>query len=227
MTRRELLILVDGHALAFRAFHALAEQNLRASNGEPTYAVFGFTQIVLTAIQERQPEYVAVSFDVGRTFRDDLYTEYKAGRGETPSEFHVQLNRMKEVLGALNIPIYTAEGFEADDVIGTLSEQATAKGLDTLILTGDSDTLQLVNDQVHVLMAVPFPRGATKEYDLDAVVERYKGLSPKQLTDLRGLKGDTSDNIPGVKGIGEAGAISLLNTYGTVERLYDCLEGKA
>ncbi|MBC8075666.1 MAG: DNA polymerase I, partial [Chloroflexales bacterium] len=227
MTRRELLILVDGHALAFRAFHALAEQNLRASNGEPTYAVFGFTQIVLTALQERQPEYVAVSFDVGRTFRDDMYAEYKAGRVETPSEFHIQLDRMKQVLGALNIPIYTANGFEADDVIGTLSEQATAKNLDTLILTGDSDTLQLVNEQVHVLMAVPFPRGATKEYDLEAVVERYKGLGPKQLTDLRGLKGDTSDNIPGVKGIGEAGAIGLLNTYGTVEQLYDCLEGKA
>ena len=227
MPKRELFILVDGHALAFRAFHALAEQNLRSSSGEPTYAVFGFTQIVLTALQERQPEYVAVSFDLGRTFRDDMYTEYKAGRAETPSEFHLQLDRMKQVLGALNIPIYTAEGFEADDVIGTLSEQATAKDLDTLILTGDSDTLQLVNEQVHVLMAVPFPRGATKEYDLDAVVERYKGLSPKQLTDLRGLKGDTSDNIPGVKGIGEAGAIGLLNTYGTVERLYDCLEGKA
>jgi DNA polymerase-1 len=226
MTRREQLILVDGHALAFRAFHALADSNLRSSTGEPTYAVFGFTQIVLTALQERKSEYVAVSFDIGRTFRDDLYSEYKAGRAETPAEFEPQLARIKEVLNAFNIPIYTAEGYEADDVIGTLARQATAQGVDTLILTGDTDTLQLVDDNVHVLLAVPFPKGATKEYGVDTVLERYKGLRPDQLADLRGLKGDTSDNIPGVKGIGEAGAISLLNTYGSVEKLYDVLEGK-
>lgn len=225
MTRREQLILVDGHALAFRAFHALADSNLRSSTGEPTYAVFGFTQIVLTALQERKAEYVAVSFDVGRTFRDDLYSEYKAGRAETPAEFEPQLARIKEVLNAFNIPIYTAEGYEADDVIGTLARQATAQGVDSLILTGDTDTLQLVDEHVHVLLAVPFPKGATKEYGIDTVLERYKGLRPDQLADLRGLKGDTSDNIPGVKGIGEAGAISLLNTYGSVEQLYDVLEG--
>lgn len=220
--QRPLLMLIDGHALAFRAFHALADQGLRASTGEPTYAVYGFISILLKAIEDHHPEYLAVSFDIGRTFRDDLYTEYKAGRAETPAEFEQQLARIKELLGALNIPIYTAENYEADDVIGTLSRQATANGADTLILTGDTDTLQLVDEHVRVLLANPFgQKMSTKIYDLEQVSERYKGLRPNQLADLRGLKGDTSDNIPGVKGIGEAGAIALLNQFGTVEELYD------
>src|SRR2546426_5079845 len=143
--RRLLLALIDGHALAFRAFHALAEAGLRASTGEPTYAVFGFASIILNAIHEHHPDYVAVAFDVGRTFRDDLYAEYKAGRGEAPLDFHQQLERIKQLVNAFNIPIYTAEGYEADDVIGTLACQATEQDVDTMILTGDTDTLQLVN----------------------------------------------------------------------------------
>ncbi|HEX9372425.1 MAG TPA: 5'-3' exonuclease H3TH domain-containing protein, partial [Roseiflexaceae bacterium] len=205
-----------------RAFHALREAGLRASTGEPTYAVFGFTSIMLNTIHEHNPEYMAVSFDVGRTFRDDLYAEYKAGRGEPPDEFHLQLERIKQLIAAFNIPIYTAEGFEADDVIGTLSCQATEGGVDTLIVTGDTDTLQLVNEHVKVLLANPYGKKTTTTlYDEDQVRERYKGLAPSQLADLRGLKGDASDNIPGVKGIGEAGAIALLNQFGTVENLYD------
>src|SRR6266508_957198 len=184
--QRPLLALIDGHALAFRAFHALAKAGLRASTGEATYAVFGFISILLNAIHEHHPKYVAVSFDVGRTFRDDLYAEYKAGRAETPDEFNSQLDRIIQLIRAFNIPIYTFEGYEADDVIGTLACQATAQGVDTMILTGDTDTLQLA--------------------------------------DLRGLKGDTSDNIPGVKGIGETGAIALLKQFGTVENLYDHLD---
>lgn len=223
MTERQTLILIDGHALAFRAFHALREAGLRASTGEPTYAVFGFTSIMLNAIDEYHPEHLAVSFDIGRTFRDDMYTEYKAGRAETPEEFHPQLERIQQVIRALNIPIYTADGFEADDVIGTLSVQAAKQGVGSIILTGDTDTLQLVNDHVRVLLANPYAKGNknTTMYDEAAVIERYKGLKPNQLADLRGLKGDATDNIPGVKGIGEAGAISLLNQFGTVENLYD------
>src|SRR6266508_2252119 len=223
--RRPLLALIDGHALAFRAFHALAEAGLRASGGEPTYAVFGFASILLTAFEAHHPQYVAVAFDVGRTFRDDLYAEYKAGRGEPPDEFHQQLERIKQLVTAFNIPIYTAEGYEADDVIGTLSCQATAQDVDTMILTGDTDTLQLVNDHVQVLLANPYGKKTTTTlYDQAAVEERYKGLKPSQLADLRGLKGDLTDNIPGVKGIGEAGAIALLNQFGTVENLYDHLD---
>ncbi len=221
---RPLLMVIDGHALAFRAFYALAEAGLRASNGEPAFAVFGFASIMLNAIDEHHPKYLAVTFDIGRTFRDDLYTEYKAGRAETPAEFEPQLARIKQMLGAFNIPIYTAEGYEADDVIGTLARQATAAGVETLILTGDTDTLQLVDSHVKVLLANPFgQRMSTKVYDLDQVTERYKGLQPNQLADLRGLKGDASDNIPGVKGIGEAGAIALLNQFGSIEGLYEHL----
>lgn len=220
------LALVDGHAVAFRAFHALQDANLRTTEGEPTYATFGFFQIVLTTLQSLQPEFVAVSFDVGRTFRHDEFVEYKAGRAETPDEFHQQLARIKQVVEALNIPIYVAPGFEADDVIGTLARQATGQGVDTYIITGDSDTLQLVDECVRVLLAVPYG-GKTQEaktYDLEAVRERYKGLRPDQLADLRGLKGDVTDNIPGVKGIGEAGAIQLLTQFGSVEGIYEHLD---
>ncbi len=168
---------------------------------------------------------MAVAFDLsGPTFRDDLYAEYKAGRGETPDEFHQQLDRIQQLVRAFNIPIYTAETFEADDVIGTLSRQASAQGVDTVILTGDTDTLQLVDDHVEGAAGQPYGKKTTTTlYDEEQVVERYKGLRPNQLADLRGLKGDTSDNIPGVKGIGEASAIALLNEFGTVENLYDHL----
>jgi DNA polymerase I len=224
--RRPLFALIDGHALAFRAFHALAEAGLRTSAGEPTYAVYGFASIMLNMIHEHGPEYMAVAFDLGRTFRDDMYAEYKAGRGEAPNEFHQQLDRIKQLVTAFNIPIFTAEGFEADDVIGTLARLATEQHVDTMILTGDTDTLQLVDDHVSVLLANPYVKKGknTLLYDEAQVRERYKGLAPSQLADLRGLKGDTSDNIPGVKGIGEAGAIALLNQFGTVENLYDHLD---
>lgn len=220
---RPQFMLIDGHAVAFRAFHALRDANLRSkASGEPTYAVFGFFQIVLTNLQKLDPEYVAVSFDVGSTFRHAEYAEYKAGRDESPDEFHEQLVRIKQVVDALNIPTYVAENFEADDVIGTLCVQATAQDVDTYILTGDTDTLQLVDDHVRVLLSVPYRQAQEiKEYDFDAVSERYGGLRPPQLTDLRGLKGDTSDNIPGVKGIGEQGAITLLKQFETVEGIFE------
>lgn len=222
MKNRQRIMLIDGHALAFRAFYALAEQGLRTSSGIPTYAIFGFASIMLNAIKEHQPTHIAVSFDIGRTFRDDLYAEYKAGRSETPAEFHPQLEHIKQMMSAFNIPIYVAAGFEADDVLGTLARQASLQETDTLILTGDSDTLQLVDDRVHVLLANPFGQRMTSiEYDEAKVTERYEGLKPNQLADLRGLKGDSSDNIPGVKGIGEKGAITLLNLFGTIENMYE------
>lgn len=222
---RPLLALIDGHALAFRAFHALVKQGLRASTGEPTYAVFGFISILLGMIQEHHPHYLAVAFDIGPTFRDRIYPAYKAGRAETPAEFEQQLERIKQLVRAFNIPIYTAEDFEADDVIGTLARQATTANIDTMILTGDTDTLQLVDEHVHVLLANPYGQKTTTTiYDLERVRERYKGLTPTQLTDLRGLKGDTSDNIPGVKGIGEDGAINLLKEFRSVEELYTQLD---
>lgn len=221
MAARQRIMLIDGHALAFRAFYALADKGLRTSSGEPTYAIFGFASIMLNAIREHQPSHIAVSFDIGRTFRDDMYADYKAGRAETPVEFPPQLERIKEMMQAFNIPIYVAQGFEADDVLGTLARQATEANVETLILTGDSDTLQLVDSHTHVLLANPFGQKMTSiEYDYDKVVERYEGLKPNQLADLRGLKGDASDNIPGVKGIGEKGAITLLNQFGSVDAIF-------
>lgn len=217
---RPLLILVDGHALAYRAFFALRESGLRSSRGEPTYAVFGFAQILLTALADYRPDYAAVAFDVGRTFRDDLYAEYKAGRAETPEEFYPQFERMKQLVQALNIPIYTAEGYEADDVIGTLARQASAQGINTIILTGDSDVLQLVDEHVRVALANPYGgKTSVTLYDVEQVRKRYDGLEPAQLADLRGLKGDSSDNIPGVRGIGEKGAIALLKQFGSLDHL--------
>ena len=142
-----------------------------------------------------------------------------------PTSFAPNWRALHQVITALNIPIYVAPGFEADDVIGTLARQATAQKVDTYIITGDTDTLQLVDDAVRVLLAQPYGRTQeAKAYDLPTVVERYKGLQPSQLADLRGLKGDASDNIPGVKGIGEAGAIQLLNQFGSVEGIYEHLD---
>lgn len=219
------ILLIDGHALAFRAFYALADTGMRTSSGEATFAVYGFVSIMLNAIREHNPTHIAVSFDIGRTFRDDLYDAYKAGRAETPQEFHSQLERIKEMMQAFNIPIYVAAGFEADDVLGTLARQATALHAETYILTGDSDTLQLVDSHVRVVLANPYgQRMSSIVYDEAKVIERYEGLKPHQLADLRGLKGDTSDNIPGVKGIGEKGAITLLNQFGTVEELFANIE---
>lgn len=224
MVQQQKLILIDGHSLAFRAFYALSNADLRTTDGEPTYAVYGFANILLNIIQEHTPDYVALSFDIGRTFRHDAYPEYKAGRAKTPEEFHPQLERIKQLVAMLNIPIYTYEGYEADDVIGTLSRQATEHHVHTLILSGDSDVLQLVDDHVSVLLAQPYSRKIESIlYDKHKVRTRYKGLQPNQLTDLRGLKGDASDNIPGVKGIGESSAITLLNQYSTIENLYDNL----
>lgn len=216
---RPLLVLVDGHALAYRAFFALRESGLRSSRGEPTYAVFGFAQILLTALADYRPEYAAVAFDVGRTFRDDLYAEYKAGRAETPEEFYPQFERITQLVRALSIPIYTAEGFEADDVIGTLARQATAQGLDVIILTGDSDVLQLVNEHARGVTNPYGGKTSVTLYDVEQVRKRYDGLEPAQLADLRGLKGDASDNIPGVRGIGEKGAIALLKQFGSLDNL--------
>lgn len=220
MTSRPQLLLIDGHALAFRAFHALARSELRTSRGEPTYAVFGFAKILLATITEEHPDYVAIAFDVGPTFRHERYPHYKATRAKTPPEFEPQLGRMKQLVTALNIPIYTAEGYEADDILGTIARQAADQQIDTLILTPDTDTLQLVNDHVTVMLVNPYNRSnTTTRYTVEAVRERYD-LSPAQLTDLRGLKGDPSDNIPGIKGIGEQGAIALLRTFGTIEGIY-------
>ena len=211
------LVLIDGHSLAFRAFHALPP-SMTAPDGELTNAVFGFTSMLLNVLRDQQPEYVAVAFDVGKTFRHEMFPEYKGHRERMPDELRTQIERIKQVVETLNIPIFTAEGFEADDVLATLARQAESQGVDSLIVTGDRDILQVVNEHIRVLTSGR-QFSDTIIYDPPAVEEKYS-LRTDQLVDYKALVGDKSDNIPGVRGIGEKGAVALLQKYGTLEAVY-------
>ncbi len=213
--KRKTLVLIDGHAIIHRAFHAVPEE-LATSKGEVVNATFGFTSILIKALTDIKPEYIAVTFDRPvPTFRHENYAEYKVHRPTLPDIMRPQFSRVREVVEAFDIPIYEKDGFEADDVLGTLSVQATQQGVDTIIFTGDMDTLQLVNEHVHALVAKRGISEAT-EYDEEAVFNRY-GLPPSKLPDFKGLVGDKSDNIPGVPGIGEKTACKLLTEYGDLE----------
>jgi DNA polymerase-1 len=215
------LVLIDGHSLAFRAFHALP-LSLTAPGGELTNAVFGFTSMLLNTLREQQPEYVAVAFDVGKTFRHEMYPEYKGHRERMPDELMTQIERIKQVVEALNIPIFTRDGFEADDVLATLALQAEGEGVASIIVTGDRDILQVVNDDITVLTSGR-QFSDTIMYTPELVEEKY-GLRPDQLVDLKALVGDKSDNIPGVRGVGDKGATNLLQKYGSLEDIYGHLD---
>ncbi|PKO23680.1 MAG: DNA polymerase I [Chloroflexi bacterium HGW-Chloroflexi-1] len=217
MSDRPTLVLIDGHSLAFRAFHALP-LTLTAPTGELTNAVFGFVSMLLNVLRDHEPVYVAVAFDVGKTFRHAMYAEYKGHRERMPDELRTQIERIKEVVEALNIPIFTKEGFEADDVLAALARQAEAQGVDSLIVTGDRDILQVVDDHISVLTSGR-KFSDTIVYTPESVQEKY-GLRPDQLVDLKALIGDKSDNIPGVRGVGEKGATNLLQAYGTLDAVY-------
>src|SRR5947199_6299150 len=213
--KRKTLVLIDGHAIIHRAFHAVPEE-LATSKGEVVNATFGFTSILIKALTNIKPDYIAVTFDRPTpTFRHENYAEYKIHRPTLPDIMRPQFNRVREVVEAFDIPIYEKDGYEADDVLGTLSTQATQQGVDTIIFTGDMDTLQLVNEHVHALVAKRGISEAT-EYDEEAVFNRYS-LPPNKLPDFKGLVGDKSDNIPGVPGIGEKTASKLLTEYGDLE----------
>ena len=220
MSERKRLMLIDGHALAYRAYHAIPP--LTSPSGEPTNATFGFANILLKAIEDYAPDYVIATFDTGRTFRHKEYAEYKATRAETPDDLRAQFGRIQELTETLGIPIYAVEGYEADDLLGTLSREASEAGVETIIVTGDSDTFQLISRYVRVLT----PRrtfGQVVLYDVAAVRERY-GLSPDQLIDLKAMVGDSSDNIPGVRGVGAKTATNLLKEYSSLEAIYEHLD---
>ncbi len=215
----EKLILIDGNAIIHRSYHALPP--FTTKNGELVNAVYGFASTLLSIIAKFEPKYIIATFDLaGPTFRHVEYADYKATRAKADDALYAQIPRVKEVTEAFGIPIYAVSGFEADDVIGTLSKQAreNGKGLETIIVTGDMDTLQLVDD---VTKVYTMRRGLTDAvlYGTPEIFERYS-LAPEQLVDYKGLRGDPSDNIPGVKGIGEKTAIELLKTYGTLENVY-------
>lgn len=217
----EILVLIDGYSLAYRAYHALPT-DLSTSKGELTNAVYGFASMLLNVLKDHKPNYLAVAFDVGPSFRHQDFAAYKAQRAATPDELTVQLNRIGELVEAFRIPIYAAEGYEADDVLGTLARQAAERGLDILIVTGDRDALQLVSPRVRVVTSGRRFSDIIL-YDEKAVRERF-GLAPGQLVDFKALVGDKSDNIPGVPGIGEKTATRLLQQYGSLEGIYEHLD---
>jgi DNA polymerase-1 len=217
---RPRLLLLDGHSLAYRAFFALPVENFSTTDGQPTNAVYGFTAMLINVLRDEAPTHVGVSFDISRsTFRHEAYADYKAKRAETPADFKGQVSLVREVLDALRIPVVTAEGYEADDVIATLATQAAAQDMDVLIVTGDRDAFQLVDDRVTVLYN---SRGVSdmRRMTPDAVQEKY-GLSPAQYPEFAALRGDPSDNLPGIPGLGEKTATKLIQQYGDIAGLVD------
>jgi DNA polymerase-1 len=223
MKSKPKIIVLDGNALVHRSFHALPA-TMATKSGEITNAVYGFTNFLLKAIKEFKPAYVAVAFDLaGPTFRHEQFADYKATRVKAPDELYEQLERVKDVVKALHIPIFAVKGFEADDVIGTIAKKIGDR-VDTIIVTGDLDTLQLVDDSTFVYT---MSHGVSDSvlYDTKAVKERF-GFGPEAQVDYKALRGDPSDNIPGVKGIGEKTATELIKEFGTVEKLYKIINSK-
>lgn len=212
------LLLIDGHSQAYRAYFGV-KTPLTTRLGEPTAAVYGFARKLLATIKEQKPDWYTVAFDVGDTWRHAEFPAYKATRDSMPSDMSTQMDRIAELLRALDIPIVTRTNFEADDVIGTLACQAAAAGNDVLIMTGDRDMFQLVDEHVRILYTSGGPKPVTKVMGAAEVRERYE-VDPSQFVDYKALLGDNSDNIPGVAGVGEKTAAKLINTYGSIDEIY-------
>ena len=225
---RPKLVLIDGHSVAYRAFFGLplydrhGKVTFSNSKGEFTNAVYGFANTLIKTWTEQRPDYMVVAFDLGRTFRDDMFEDYKGTREKMPDEMSSQMDRIFQLVEAFDIPAVTAEGFEADDILGTLARRGDADGMDVLIVTGDSDAFQLIDDHVRV-QAPGRLWSDVNVYDADAIRERY-GLAPMQLIDYKALVGDSSDNIPGVRGVGKKTAGPLLQEYASVEGIYDHID---
>lgn len=219
--KRKTLVLLDGNALIHRSFHALPPMTTKS--GESVNAVYGFALTLFSVLEKFKPEHIAASFDLpGGTFRDELYAEYKAQREAAPDDLYNQIPRVKELVQAFNIPIYEQAGYEADDCVGTLARQGEKAGVDVVIVTGDTDTLQLVTEHVKVFTL----RKGLKDMVLlgpAEVAEKY-GFPAEHLVDYKGLRGDSSDNIPGVKGVGEKTATELIQQLGSLENIYQNLD---
>ncbi len=217
-SERPTLMLVDGYGLIFRAYHALPS-TLATANGEQTNAVFGFASMLLDVLRSQQPDYAVVALEGGRTFRHDSFADYKANRASMPDDLRKQVDRVQQLIDALNIPIERRDGYEADDVIGSLSTRCASEAhLRVLIVTGDTDLLQLVDDDVHVVLPGAKRFGELRLFDRAAVMERY-GFGPERVPDYKALVGDTSDNIPGVPGIGDKTAKALIAQFGSLEQI--------
>ncbi len=226
MADKKRLIVIDSNSVIHRAFHALPP--LTTKKGEVVGAVYGFLLVFLKAIREFKPDFVAACFDVkGPTFRHEKYEGYKAHRLKAPDELYEQIPKVKETLKAFGVPVYEKQGFEGDDIIGTIAKLAPKKQalpeLETIIISGDSDNLQLIDAKTKVYAL----RKGVKDtvlYDKATVAQKYGGLTPKQLIDYRALRGDPTDNILGVPGVGEKTALDLIQKFGSVENLYQNIE---
>ena len=217
------LLIVDGNSILNRAYYGI--RPLTAPDGTPTNAVYGFLNILFKYLEEEKPEYLCVAFDVKeKTFRHKMYDLYKAQRKPAPEDFLVQLPLIKEVLGAMNCACIEKAGYEADDLIGTVSRLCEEKDIDCRILTGDKDDLQLASGNTVIKLVVTrMGKTETTDYNADAVAEKY-GVTPGEFIDVKGLMGDPSDNIPGVKGVGEKTAFSLIQNYHSIENIYENLD---
>ncbi|WP_288873549.1 DNA polymerase I [uncultured Microbacterium sp.] len=218
------LMVVDGHSLAYRAFFALPVENFTTKDNQHTNAIYGFLSMLVNLIKAEQPTHMAIAFDTSRhSFRTDEYPEYKATRSETPQEFRGQIPLLQDCLAAMSIPVLTKEGIEADDILATLASQGAEQGYDVLVVSGDRDTIQLVNDEVTLLY--PSVQGVSqlKRYDPATVQERY-GVRPEQYPDIAALVGETSDNLPGVPKVGEKTAVKWLTQFGSLDELLDRAE---
>ena len=231
MEDKKTLILIDGHALAFRSYFALERTGMKTSDKEPTWAVFGFFKAIFDLLKNPKinPDCICVAFDVGhQTFRVEKYEEYKANRESMPDNMRSQMGLIMDGLKAFNIPIYTKEGFEADDVIGTIAKKASALGHRTIILTGDQDAFQLIDREGTISVLIP-SKGELIDYDWARVYNKL-GVYPDQVIDYKALRGDTSDNIPGIRGIGEKTAVKLLDRFQTLDNVLahvDDVDGKS
>ena len=217
MTEKKTIYLIDGTAYIHRAYHAI--RGLTNSKGLPTNAIFGFTRMLIKLMEDRNPEYVGMFFDAkGPTFRHDMYADYKANRPPMPDDMAVQIPYIKKVTAAFNLPIIEMQGYEADDLIGTLAHMAEKKGFTVVMITGDKDFMQLVTEKSTIWD--PMKESAT---DLQSIREKF-GIEPQQMIDVQGLSGDTADNVPGVPGIGQKTAVTLIKTYNSMQELYQNLD---
>ena len=219
-------LVLDGNSILNRAFYGI--KLLTTKDGQYTNGIYGFLNILTKLEQDIKPDTVAIAFDLkGKTFRHKMYEEYKGNRKGMPDELAQQMPVLKEILSDLGYTIVTKEGFEADDILGTIAKHCSARGDECYIATGDRDSLQLVDDKINVVLATTqFGKGQNQIMDREAVFEKY-GLYPESLIDLKALMGDTSDNIPGVKGVGEKTAVALLQKFNTLDGVYENIEDPA
>ena len=226
MTKR--LLLIDGHSMAYRAFFALPAENFTTAQGQHTNAIYGFATMLISLIKEEKPTHIAVAFDVSRkTFRTEIFPEYKANRSKTPDEFRSQMSYLHELVSAFGIQQFEIEGYEADDIIATITKRAEKEKCEVLICTGDRDSFQLVNERTTIL----YPKRGVSEMSRmtpDAVIAKY-GMSAEQYPDFAALRGDPSDNLPSVPGVGEKTAAKWIVDFGSLKNLLsnvDTLGGK-